>query len=318
MLAHDSTATPRTTQTGCSGSLPTLADDVVARRQRVGRRQRHATPTRGGVGGTPPLTTTAQTNVRQKLQQVEFALNQSGTNTAPTTDVGGGLHRGSLAPGDWIEFNGPINLLNIDSVTFRVADTAGGRTAGLAAGGGRAADRRADGPIVPTANLTSTGGTAAWAEPDVPADRSGRHEPAVPRVPARARRPGREQPVQPQLGAVQRRRASPSSGRTSPATSAARSRRRCRWRSGRRRRSGRSRRASARTYETSMAAKVISSAGDATLSVVDPSSNAGRLVNGAFALAQPLMVRANAGAFAPVGGTRRPCSPTAGRCPTTR
>ena len=59
----------------------------------------------------------------------------------------------------------------------------------------------------------------------------------------------------------------------------------------------------ARTYDTTMGATVTSSAGEATLSVVDPGSNPGHLVNGAYALAQPLMVRANAGAFGPVSGT---------------
>ena len=53
----------------------------------------------------------------------------------------------------------------------------------------------------------------------------------------------------------------------------------------------------ARDYMASTTATVISTAGDATLSVVDPSTNApGRLVNGAFALAQPLQARAKGGA----------------------
>ena len=48
-----------------------------------------------------------------------------------------------------------------------------------------------------------------------------------------------------------------------------------------------------RTYLASTTGNVISSAGDALLSVSDPSSNAtGRLVNGAFSLPQPLQVRA--------------------------
>jgi hypothetical protein len=52
---------------------------------------------------------------------------------------------------------------------------------------------------------------------------------------------------------------------------------------------------------------VTSSAGDATLSVADPQSNAtGRLTNGTFALVQPVMARANQGAFAPVTGTNTP------------
>ncbi len=47
------------------------------------------------------------------------------------------------------------------------------------------------------------------------------------------------------------------------------------------------------TYEASTTANVISSAGDALLSVADPSSqNTGHLVNGTFALPQPLQARA--------------------------
>jgi hypothetical protein len=49
---------------------------------------------------------------------------------------------------------------------------------------------------------------------------------------------------------------------------------------------------------------VTSTAGDATLSVTDPSGNAtGRLVNGPFALSELLQVRANTGAFAPLSTT---------------
>jgi hypothetical protein len=55
-------------------------------------------------------------------------------------------------------------------------------------------------------------------------------------------------------------------------------------------------------YSTSITANVITTAGDAALSVTDPSTNApGHLVNGAFSLPQPLQVRANSGAFAPLG-----------------
>jgi hypothetical protein len=67
-----------------------------------------------------------------------------------------------------------------------------------------------------------------------------------------------------------------------------------------------------RDYNASMAANVISSAGDATLSVSDPSSNAtGRLVNGSFSLPQVLQANASSmggtgGALAPVGGSANP------------
>jgi aminopeptidase N len=61
------------------------------------------------------------------------------------------------------------------------------------------------------------------------------------------------------------------------------------------------------TYTASTIATVISSAGDGAMSVFDPSANArGRLVNGAFALMEPLQVKAaSAGgagsAYAPLG-----------------
>jgi hypothetical protein len=61
------------------------------------------------------------------------------------------------------------------------------------------------------------------------------------------------------------------------------------------------------TYTASTTAIVTSSAGDALLSVADPSPTAtGRLVNGTFALANAVEARANAGAYAPVGGSAAP------------
>ncbi len=57
----------------------------------------------------------------------------------------------------------------------------------------------------------------------------------------------------------------------------------------------------ANDYEASVGATVTSSAGDATLTVVDPAAT-GRLVNGAFSLAQPVQA-AVSGPFAPVGGS---------------
>jgi hypothetical protein len=62
-----------------------------------------------------------------------------------------------------------------------------------------------------------------------------------------------------------------------------------------------------RSYTASTSANVISTAGDALLSVADPSATAtGRLVNGSFALAQPLRVMASSAAGA--GGALGPLS----------
>jgi hypothetical protein len=61
-----------------------------------------------------------------------------------------------------------------------------------------------------------------------------------------------------------------------------------------------------KSYTATTTANVISSAGDATLSVADPSSNAtGHLVNGAFSLAQPVQAGVG-GAYAAVGGSSNP------------
>jgi alkaline phosphatase len=62
----------------------------------------------------------------------------------------------------------------------------------------------------------------------------------------------------------------------------------------------------AQDYTTSLATTVTSSAGDATLSVADPSATAtGHLVNGQFSLPQPLQAGVG-GTFAPVGGSAAP------------
>ena len=68
----------------------------------------------------------------------------------------------------------------------------------------------------------------------------------------------------------------------------------------------------AKDYTASTTANVISSAGDATLTVADPSAtNTGKLVNGTFTLAQPVMATATsavgtAAAGGPVGGSAAP------------
>ena len=68
----------------------------------------------------------------------------------------------------------------------------------------------------------------------------------------------------------------------------------------------------AKTYDASTTANVISTAGNAMLSVADPSATAtGHLVNGSFSLPQALTIKASSaggtgGAFAPVGGSANP------------
>ena len=67
-----------------------------------------------------------------------------------------------------------------------------------------------------------------------------------------------------------------------------------------------------RVYTASTSANVVSTAGDATLSVADPSSvNTGKLMNGTFTLAQAMQANATSpgatgGPLAPVGGSANP------------
>ena len=73
----------------------------------------------------------------------------------------------------------------------------------------------------------------------------------------------------------------------------------------------------ARDYTASTAASVVSTAGDAALSVADPSPTAtGHLVNGAFSLPQALQAGVGT-AFAPVGGTAAPTPLRSWTAPTS-
>ena len=63
----------------------------------------------------------------------------------------------------------------------------------------------------------------------------------------------------------------------------------------------------ARDYTATTAATVTSTAGNAMMSVADPSSTAtGHLVNGTFVMPQPLQVSGDGTAFSPVGGSSAP------------
>jgi len=81
---------------------------------------------------------------------------------------GGSQHRGSLGNGDWIALNGPFNLLDIDSLTFRVASTSTQVPAGNPMAAVEVRLGAVDGPILTTATLTSTGNNTTWQSQSVP------------------------------------------------------------------------------------------------------------------------------------------------------
>ncbi|WP_028067530.1 ThuA domain-containing protein [Solirubrobacter soli] len=318
VLGHDTHGHGEFTATGCTGLLPTNAQDVSHGGNVFGVISATYTDKGGSGGQAPPLSSVSQTQIRQKHQEVEFVVNQSGTNTAANTDNGAGVHRGSLAAADWIQLNGPFNLFQIDTVSFRVADVqpaANGtpRTVGSPLA---AIEVRADsitGPIVTTANLTSTGSTTAaavWSTQTFPISLAGKHELFfVFRAVTGGATGGNLFNLNwAEFGGngitVQKVTADQSAGASVPATLS--------LSLGTPAGFGAFTPGVAKTYTAATTANVISTAGDATLSVSDPSSLAtGRLVNGTFSLPQALRAKAASaggagGAFAAVGGSASP------------
>lgn len=133
----------------------------------------NASYTDHGDGAVPALSTAAQTTIRQKRQEVEHVVSQSGTNTATSTDQGGGLQRGSLGNGDWMRLNGPFDLVNITSLTLR---TSGG-AAGTAVGNAEVRLDAVDGPLLTTVTVQGTGAGSVYASTQVPiTDPGGLHD----------------------------------------------------------------------------------------------------------------------------------------------
>ncbi|MEV4141367.1 ThuA domain-containing protein [Dactylosporangium sp. NPDC049742] len=171
VLGHDSHGHAETTVNGCSGTLPTFDEDASHGGNVFGVISASYTD-KGGPGGIPALTTVYQTTIRQKKQELEFAVDQSGTNTAATTDTGGGLQRGSLGSGDWIAINGTVDLKNINSLTFRTSGGSG------AAGTGSVEVRldSVTGPVLTTVTIAPTANANTFASQTFPiTDPGGAH-----------------------------------------------------------------------------------------------------------------------------------------------
>src|SRR5439155_12050828 len=104
-----------------------------------------------GAPNVAPLIGRTTYVLQPKHKQAEFFTTNSGVLTQPTGDPnGGGLEITSIDHGDYLAFS-PMNLTNINAVTYRVA--AGGP-------GGRIevhVDSPA-GPLISTASVPATGG----------------------------------------------------------------------------------------------------------------------------------------------------------------
>jgi PKD repeat protein/type 1 glutamine amidotransferase len=151
VLGHDDHGHAQGSSAGCTGTMSTTADDVSHGGNVFGIISATYEDL-GGAGGVPALSATDQNPIRQKRQEVEFAVEQQGTNVATSSDVGGGQQRGSLGDGDWIRLNGPFDLTNINAIAFRVT----GGPNGAAWGNVEIRSGAPDGPLVSTHSITGT------------------------------------------------------------------------------------------------------------------------------------------------------------------
>ncbi|MFG2167780.1 ThuA domain-containing protein [Micromonospora chersina] len=174
VLGHDSHGHGEANQFGCSGVLPTDADDASHGGYIYGVVS--ASYTDKGANGQPALTTVDQQIIQAKRQEVEFATEESGTTVGTSADTGGGQQRGSLDPGDWIAINNTVNLTNMQSVTLR---TSGGSaaTAGQPRFGVQFRLDSPTGPLLATATVNATSGNNAFTSTTVPVtDPGGTHK----------------------------------------------------------------------------------------------------------------------------------------------
>jgi PKD repeat protein/type 1 glutamine amidotransferase len=163
VLVHDQHGHGEAQQSGCSGALPTSADNAAHGGYIAGGINASYTDL-GGAGGTPPLTTDAQHVVQLARQHVEYVQAASGIQfsgvAAPETDPLGGLQSANqLDPGDWLLLNNRYALDGVSELTVRFANNqAAGTLRGLL-------DVRVDavdGPVVASCELRSTGGNGVY------------------------------------------------------------------------------------------------------------------------------------------------------------
>ncbi|RKQ84815.1 glucose/sorbosone dehydrogenase [Solirubrobacter pauli] len=284
VLGHDTHGHAENSATGCTGFLQTNRDDVDHGGNVFGVISATYADKGGSAGQAPSLETTSQVQIRQKHQEVEHVVTQSGTATAANTDNGAGVHRSSLTAGDWLQLNGAYNLQQINTVSFRVADAAAGRTAGSPLAAVEVRADAIDGPLVTTANLVSTGGTGTWTTQTFPISLSGRHNLFLVFRAVTGGATGNNlfNLNWAEFGGngitVVQTNAAGDVGGSVPATLA--------LSLGAPATFGAFTPGAEKTYTAKTDATVISTAGDATLSVSDP----GHLTNGAFSLPQPLQV----------------------------
>ncbi|OLF14586.1 hypothetical protein BLA60_04595 [Actinophytocola xinjiangensis] len=153
-LGHDEHAHPLDPRTGCSGTITTGSDGGHGADANLFY-VADAVYTDGGATGVPALTGRAQVLLQPKHKQAEHFTGSSGIRVVSQAGAEAGARIGDISDNDWISFT-PMNLTNINQVSFRVSSPGPGGTIEL----------RADSPtgqLVATATVGSTGGWDNYA-----------------------------------------------------------------------------------------------------------------------------------------------------------
>jgi type 1 glutamine amidotransferase/PKD repeat protein len=174
-LGHQDHGHNEGSQQGCSGVWQTAAEDAFHGGGYI-YGGLTVSYTDLGANGQPPLTSIDQHVIQPKRQELEYAVDQSGTTTSLTTDPAGGVSNlGSLDPGDWVAVNKVVNFQNITSVTFRVSGGSA-TTAGTARAAVELHLDSPTGPLVTTATINATTGNNDYASQTLPiTDPGGTH-----------------------------------------------------------------------------------------------------------------------------------------------
>ncbi|MGY0002426.1 ThuA domain-containing protein [Micromonospora sp. I033] len=151
-LGHDSHAHPLDNYVGCTGVAVTESNggDGHGPGQNL-YTLLSAQYTDGGANGAPELVGSTRAELQTKSKEAEHFDGQSGIQVLDRPTASAGKRIGDIDHGEWINF-GPVNLRNIDSVTFGVASGSSGGDIEI----------RADSPTGQLLGRATIGGTGGW------------------------------------------------------------------------------------------------------------------------------------------------------------
>lgn len=148
ILGHDNHGHPLSSETGCEGTLTTVADEGHGLDANIFGVV-NAKYTDGGGDGVPALTGDDEAKLHTRTKQAEYFDDQSGVQVVAKAVSHGGKQVGYITSGDWFSFD-PVNLANITGLSVRYASGGAGGTLEVRNGA-------PDGDLLGTLQLSNTG-----------------------------------------------------------------------------------------------------------------------------------------------------------------